>query len=166
MSPNFKPMDSYIKANRLKTAFFIALFAFFSTFAIEYIFSHAINRNLILGIGTSLCAFIITYILHYLLFDKLHSNHIKYTCLILFPAIYIVFLISSFGLVTTLISLSLFQVPFINQIYLQMWAFLGNAFIYAAFSPKIPFLLTCILVMGSFFYTLKNSNSQQDQQQD
>lgn len=164
MSLNFLQICNPIKPNRIKTALFIAIFAFLITFLSEYFFTHSLIPNLMLGLGTAFSAFITVFTYHYLLFQKLTSNKLKYTLLIAFPFIYMLVLIAAFGTVTMLIDLTLYQVPFINQIYLQMWAFLGKAYIYAAFSPKTPFALTCILVMLGFYAALKQTNTQQHQQ--
>lgn len=160
-----KPLQicTKIPQNRLKTAFYMALFAFLTTFLIEYLFIQSWRTNLVLGLGTGFCGFICIYILHYFVFSKIRSVRVKYFWLLAFPILYLVFLISTFGFVTLMLDLTLFQVPFINQIYLQIWAFLGKAYIYATFSPKIPFLLTSFLVMVSFFLALKLNHTQTHQ---
>ena len=140
----------------------MAIFAFLATFSFEYFFTQSPTSNFMLGLGTGICTFVIVFILHYFIFQKLRSKLLKYLCLVIFPMVYLAFLISTFGAVTLLIDLTLFHVAFINQIFLQIWAFLGKAYIYAAFSPKTPFALTSLLVVLSFFCALKNSHTQTD----
>lgn len=163
MPSNFIQICAKIQPNRIKTSVLIAVFAFLTTFLTEFFFTQSLFNNLMLGLGTGTCAFIIVFILHYFIFQKLRSNLIKYICLIAFPIIYLSFLISTFGVVTLLLDFNLFQVAFINQIYLQIWAFLGKAYIYAAFSPKTPYILTCILVILSFLCALINRHTQAEQ---
>lgn len=152
-----------LSQNRLKTSLLIAFIAFVTTTAIEYLFIREFLTNITLGLGTGLCAFAIVYIFHYLIFNYFKNHHLKLALLISFPIVYFTFLICAFASVTSLIKLTLFQVPFINQIYLQIWAFLGDAFIYASFSPKTPLILTCILVILSFYCAIRHSNSQPNQ---
>ncbi|MGL1922221.1 MAG: hypothetical protein OCD03_14440 [Hyphomicrobiales bacterium] len=154
---------SSIPSHATKTALFLAIFACFSTFLTEYLTNHILLTSLLLCGGTILCAFICILILHYFIFRKLHKNSWKVVFLLAFPIFYFLTLITAFATVTTLADLTWFRVPLINQIYLQGWALLGKGYIYAVFSPKTPFYLTCILTLGSFILALKTNNSQQGQ---
>lgn len=163
MLSKFTQICAKIQSNRLKTTLFLAIFATLMTFMVQYFFTQSLISNLRLSLGTGVCAFITIFILHYFIFQKLRTSLTKYILLLAFPVIYLVFLICAFGTVTLMFDYILFNVPFINQIYLLGWAFLGKGFIYAAFSPKAPFILTCILVILSFFCALKNRHTQAEQ---
>lgn len=163
MQSKFTQICVKIHSNRLKTTIFLAIFATLATFIVQYFFTQSLFNNLLLSLGTGVCAFIIIFILHYFIFQKLRTRLTKYIFLLAFPVVYLVFLISAFGIVTLLFDFILFNVPFINQIYLLTWSFLGKGYIYAAFSPKTPFILTSILVIVSFLCGLKNSHTQTEQ---
>lgn len=149
--------------NGLKTAIFMAIFAGIITFCIEYIFARALNVNLPLSLLTAVFSFFAVFILHYVIFKIFRRLSWRCITLLVFPVFYMGGLITTFGIATTLLSFTWFQVPLINQIYLQGWAFLAQAFIYAAFSPKSAIFITCIVIWFSFFCALKNHNIQAKQ---
>ncbi|PCI87817.1 MAG: hypothetical protein COB24_05200 [Hyphomicrobiales bacterium] len=163
MPSNLSHTSTKIERNRLKTALFIAIFAFLTTFSSQYIFARAFLNNFWLGFGTAICAFLMVYILHYLIFQKLKTKLAKYALIAVFPPVYFICLGSFFGFATSLLNFTLFQVAFINQIYLQTLFFLGQSFFYLTFSPKLPFILTSILVILSFLVGLTNRHTQTEQ---
>ncbi|MBL1419734.1 MAG: hypothetical protein COC24_004415 [Alphaproteobacteria bacterium] len=160
MPLNLSQICIKIRRNRLKTALFIAIFAFLTTFSSQYIFAPAFIANFWLGLGTAVCAFLMVYILHYFIFQKLKTKPTKYALIAVFPIAYLICLGSFFGLATSLLNATLYQVAFINQIYLQTFFFLGQSFFYLTFSPKLPFILTSILVILSFLCGLTNRHTQ------
>lgn len=147
--------------HRLSSAFYIGVFAAIVTIVSKFYFIDAWYIKL--SIGTGISTLILVWLLHYFLFSYLKSNKLKYTLLITFPLVYAGFLITTFATFTTLSNLTWFQVPLINQIYLQIWNFLGDGYIYAVFSPKIPFILTSLLVIISFGLALNQSHTQPEQ---
>lgn len=149
--------------NRSITAIFMAVFAGILTFGIEYFFGRELNVNLPLSLLTAVFSFFAIFILHYIIFKKFKRVSWQYLTLLVFPIFYMGGLITIFGIATALLGFTWFQVPLINQIYLQGWAFLGQAFIYAAFSPKLAIFITCIVIWLSFFCALKNHNIQAKQ---
>ncbi len=142
-------------ASPYKFSLFIAIFSFAITFISEYFFTGLIDINLILALGTGFCTFIAVLILRYLLFFKLKRPLYRYILLIAFPLLYMILLISFFGTITTIQNFKYFNVSWTTQLYIQGWQFLGQSFVYLAFSPRLPFVITNLAIIILFYQSIK-----------
>ncbi|MCJ8324731.1 MAG: hypothetical protein HRU29_05260 [Rhizobiales bacterium] len=148
---------NWVGYNRAKMATLIGAISLISTSFSEYIYTGNLVTNFTLGLGNGICAFILVFAMHYLLFSKLKFAWQKYLIIALLPLVFMLMLITSFAAISTMVSYSAFDVTFTHQLFLLGYFILGQGYFYLIFSPKIPFAFTCLLAMWLFVGGIKSA---------